>query len=355
VQAPGESLLTVDLDALAANFAVVRAQAEGAETAPVLKADGYGLGVGPVGRRLWAEGARSFFVARLSEAEALRRELSDRPAAVYVLDGAGAGSAARFQAASLIPVLSAIEQADYWLKAAGSPAALHVDTGMNRLGVSFEEAQAIAASGQPIDLVVSHLSDAALPEHPHNPRQLARFQAARALFPAARASLAASAGAFLGPDYRFDMVRPGVSLFGGGPREKPDPRLKAVARLQSPILQVRRIQAGDQIGYGSMFTAARPMRVGVLGAGYADGVIRGVYGQASAWVGAARAPILTVSMDLIAIDLEDCPDAGVGDLAELLGPSALLDDLAAAARSVPHEILVRLGRRAERVYLGDDH
>jgi alanine racemase len=357
---PDRSRLTIDLDALAHNHAVMVDTAAGAEVAAVVKADGYGLGVGPVARRLHAEGTRSFFVARLAEGEALRAELAQRDAAIYVLDGLLPGTAERLAAARLTPVIATVAQANAALAQAAArgryEVAIQIDSGMNRQGLSIGEARALTETpaglrALDIPLVMSHLGSATDPAEPRNAQQLARFRAERALFPQSRAALAASAGAFLGPDYRFDMVRAGVSLFGGGPEEVPDPRLKAVATLTAPILDIRFLQAGDRAGYGSAFTAPRPMRVAVVGAGYADGVIRAAMGKGYAWAAGARRSLLTVNMDLLLIDLGDAP-AAVGDAVELLGPNVLLDDLAAAAGTIAHEVLVRLSPRAERVYLG---
>ncbi|HEX7758029.1 MAG TPA: alanine racemase [Caulobacteraceae bacterium] len=342
--------LTIDLDALARNHAVLCAAAPGATTAPVVKADGYGLGAGPVASRLWDEGARDFFVARLSEGLVLRAALTAaRPARIFVLDGLAGSAANMFLDAGLTPVLNTADDAQRW-RGAGQPCAVHVDTGMNRIGLALEEAD--AARGLPACLVMSHLACAADPLSPRNAHQLARFDEARSLFPNAAASLSASAGIYLGPDYHFDMVRPGISLYGGGPREVPDDRFAAVARLDAPILQVRDLKPGDAVGYGDGFVADRPMRIALLAAGYADGILRGALGKASAWIAGVRAPILTVSMDLMAVDLTAAPQAQMGDLVELLGSRALLDDLATASGTVAHECLVRLSSRAERLYLG---
>lgn len=351
--------LTIDLGALAHNYRVLARVAGGAELAPVVKADGYGLGAVPIARRLRAEGARAFFVARLSEGEALRAALGDRECEIFVLDGlADPAAAARLQAAALTPVLGSLDEIDGWAAAAGAgsaaPCAVHIDTGMNRLGVPVGQAQAaaarLAAAGLDLRLVMSHLSYAAEPAHPRNAEQLSRFQAAAAAFPGARLSLSASAGAFLGPAFRFDVVRPGISLYGGGPQERPHPDLKAVAILEAPILQVRDVAAGQWAGYGAMFSAPRDMRIGVVAAGYADGVLRTSHRTARAFIGGRPAPLAIVTMDLIAVDLTDCPQAAPGDLVELLGPHALLDDCAAAADTVAHECLVRLSSRAERIY-----
>jgi alanine racemase len=354
--------LTIDLDALAANYHALAGEAPGAEVAPVVKADGYGLGAVAVARRLWAEGARSFFVARLAEGEALRAGLGpERPAAIYVLDGLTAGVGSRLVSAQLTPALSSLPQAGEAAALASSlgrplPVALHVDTGMNRQGLTPEEARALAQGvdrlrGLDVELVMSHLGSAPDPADPHNARQLERFCTARALFPEARASLAASAGIFLGPDFRFDVVRPGVSLYGGGPQERPDPRLKAVATLTAPIVDIRTVRAGERLGYGAQVTLERTTRAAVVAAGYADGVIRAARGG-YAWFAGARRKLLIVNMDLVAIELGDA-DAQVGEPVELLGANALLDALAAAAGTVAHEVLVRLGRRGERVYRGE--
>lgn len=360
---PAQARLVVDLDALAHNHAVLARKAAGAELAPVVKADGYGLGAGPVGRRLWAEGARSFFVARLSEGEALRAALGpERPAVIYILDGLTAGAGPRLLAADLTPVLSSLPQvaaAAVWAAGLGvrRPVALHIDTGMNRQGLTPEETRALAQApdglrGLDVELVMSHLGSASEPEDPRSARQLALFQQLRALFPDARASLAASAGIFLGPDWLFDMVRPGVSLYGGGPLERPDPRLRAVATLSAPILDIRNLRTGDRLGYGASFTAERPMRIAIVAAGYADGLIRAAKAGGYAWAAGARRSLLIVNMDIAAVEIGEAP-LQVGDPVELLGPNALLDDLATAAGTVAHEVLTRLSRRAERAYLGE--
>ena len=354
--------LSVDLDALAHNHAVIRAEAGGAEVAPVLKADAYGLGAGPVARRLWAQGARSFFVARLAEGEALRASLTPgRPATIYVLDGLTVGAAPRLAAAGLTPVLNTLPQvtAATSVAADGRPfnVALHVDTGMNRQGLTTNECRALGQSrdhlrGLEVGLIMSHLGSAAEPENPRNANQLAAFLDVRAQFPDARASLSASAGAFLGPDYRFELVRPGVSLFGSGPRERPDARLRAVATLTAPIQDIRHLRSGDVLGYGEGVRIATPTRVAIVAAGYADGVIRAGKAGGHVWFGGTRCRILIVTMDILAIDLGDA-EAAIGQEVELLGPNAPLDDLATAAGSVAHEVLVRLSRRAQRQYLGE--
>jgi alanine racemase len=359
---PDRARLTIDLGALAHNYAVVAEEARGAEVAPVVKSDGYGLGAGPVSRRLWAEGARSFFVARLAEGEALRAALGpERPAAIYILDGLLPGTAERLAAAKLTPVLSTIPQIQAAVARAaasgGLQVALQVDTGMNRQGLTPDEARALAEAPRALDgldvtLLMSHLGSAAEPDDPRSADQLARFDEVRASFPECRTSLSASAGVFHGEAYRCDMVRPGISLYGGGPFERPDARIRAVATLTAPILDIRSLRPGDRVGYGAAFTAERPIRVAVVAAGYTDGLIRAARGSAYAWAAGARRRILVVTMDLLVIEIGDA-DVSPGQHVELLGDNAPLDDLAAAAGTVAHEVLVRLSTRAERVYLGE--
>ena len=355
------SRLTIDLDALAANYAALAREAAGAEVAPVVKADGYGLGAAAVAGRLHAEGARSFYVARLDEGEALRAAFGDRPAVIYVLDGAAPGSGPRLKAAQLVPVLNSPAQVEEWSASARAgpplPAAIHIDTGMNRLGLSVGEAQALSQAsdrlaGLSVDLVVSHLACADDPGHSLNARQQSAFAQARQLFPDARASFANSAGIFLGEDYRFDQVRPGIGLYGGGPRGLPDPRLRTVATYEAPILQVRAAAAGETVGYGATFAIERAMRIAILAAGYADGMLRSGSGRGFAAVRGKRCRFLgRVSMDLIAIDVSGV-DIAPGEYAQLLGPDVPIDEAAQNAGAIAYELLVRLGPRAERRYIG---
>ncbi|HEX5264684.1 MAG TPA: alanine racemase [Phenylobacterium sp.] len=362
---PAVARLTIDLDALAHNYAVLRTEAAGAEVAPVLKSDGYGLGAGALGRRLWAEGARSFFVARLAEGEALRTALTPaRPATIYVLDGMAddGDGGGRLEAAGLTPVLCNLPQiATATARVAhtgrAQSVAINIDTGMNRQGLTPAEAAAVVQAtdrlrGLEIGLVMSHLGSAADPNNPRNTNQLSQFLEARTLFPLARASLAASAGLFLGADFHFDVVRPGISLLGGGPLARPDGRFRAVATLTAPILDIRNLRAGDLVGYGENVRLAEPARVAVVAAGYTDGIIRASRNGGQVWFAGAHRRLLAVNMDMVVIDLGDAP-AAIGQPVEILGPNAQLDDLATAGDTVAHEILVRLSRRAEKRYVGE--
>ena len=355
--------LTIDLDALAANYRLFCAKADGAEVAPVVKADGYGLGAAEVSRRLWAEGARSFHVARLEEGEALRAHFGpERPASIYVLDGAPTGTAGRLIAANLIPILSSVGQIENYHALARAdaplPCGIHVDTGMNRLGLRLEELEAVAGATDRlarlnVQLVMSHLVCSDQPEDRLNARQVGRFKALRHLFPDARASLANSGGVWLGPAFLFDMVRPGIGLYGGGPLGRPDPAIQPVVRFEAPILDVRAVPQGETVGYGASFTAPEPLRIAVVGAGYADGILRSASPEGAVWFSGARRRLLgRVSMDLIAVDVTDCEAAQPGAMVEIIGPNLLLDDAARDAGTVAYEILTRLSGRAERVYVG---
>ncbi len=356
--------LTIDLDAMAHNLAVLRAEALGAEVAPVLKSDGYSLGAATLAHRLWAEGVRSFFVARVSEGEALRAALTpDRPAAIYILDGLPDGCGPRMTAASLTPALCSpaqVAEAAAFAQSLPQPwsVALHFDTGMSRQGLSLDEGRALAQSldslrNLDVALVMSHLGSGSAPENPRNTSQLEKFLDARALFPNARASLSSSSGIFLSDDYRFDLVRPGISLLGGGPQGVPDPRLRAVATLTAPILDIRTLRPGDIVGYGDSVRITEPTRAALVAAGYTDGVLRAARGGGRAWFAGALRRMIVVNMDVILIEIGDA-EARIGDLVELVGPNALLDHLSAASGTSSHEVLVHLSRRAERVYLGGD-
>lgn len=353
-----DARLSLDLDALAANHAVLRAAAGGAEVAPAVKADAYGVGAAVVADRLWAEGARSFFTARLSEGLALRQSLGDREATIYVLDGVTPGSGDALEAARLTPVLNSLPQIEAWNTHARGKrlrAALHVDTGMNRLGLRLEEVRVLLGAMDrlkhvEITQVMSHLACANEPDHPLNRRQLERFEEAAALFPHAHRSLANSAGIFLGPDYCFDQVRPGISLYGGGPHDVPDARIKAVATLEAPIMQTRNVPRGEAIGYGATFTASDNTRVAILAAGYADGVPRSAHPNGHVWFDGKRRRVLgRISMDLMAVDITDCDAARPGALVQIFGPDLPVDEAAAAAGTTSYELLIRVAARVPRI------
>ncbi|MBI1406851.1 MAG: alanine racemase [Caulobacter sp.] len=352
--------LLINMDALAANYRTLKRAALGFEVAPVVKADAYGLGAVQVSERLWEEGARTFYVARLSEGEALRKAMGSKQADILVLDGAPLGSGPQLKAGGLVPVLNSLEQIERWRKEAGDaplPAALHVDTGINRLGLTMAEVEMLAKrpdrlKGLEIGWVLSHLACADEPGNPLNPKQRLRFDDARFLFRGAKASLANSAGIFISPLYIFDQVRPGISLYGGDPTGQHGDLLQTVATLEAPILQVRDVAPGESIGYGGDFVATRPMKVAIIGAGYADGILRSTSKGGVVWYADGPRPVVgQVSMDLTAIDVTDVPQGeDFGDMVELIGPNLSLDAAAAAAGTTAYELLVRIGARAERTW-----
>lgn len=342
---PSPAELTVDLSALAANFRTLEAIG-GVPVHPVVKADSYGLGAAPCARRLMAEGARTFFVARTSEGETLRRALGDAPA-IYVLDGCVAGRAGRLRAAALQPVINTAAQLSEWRYAGGGPCGLQIDTGMNRLGFRPEEAP---EPFEGLELVLSHLACADDPAEPMNARQRDAFAAAAQRYPGTTRSFANSGGVFLGRDYAFDALRPGICLYGGGPEGRPDPRIRPVATLTAEVLQVRDVPAGETVGYSRTFTAGRPSRIATCAAGYADGVLRSYSPAGQAFVAGELQPIVgRVSMDACAVDVTGL-EVGVGDRVELFGPNRMLDDAATAADTIAYELFSAITARVPRVY-----
>ena len=340
--------LEIDLNALAANYRALQARQPAAEIAPVVKADAYGLGAGRIAQHLRLKGARTFFVARRDEGVALRGHLGSGPV-IYVLDGLD--DPAAFAAHDLRPVLNSAAQVALWAKGPALAAALHIDTGMNRLGVRPDELGALPQT-PPFSLVMSHLACADEPDHPLNAKQLAAFRTAAASLPAAPLSFANSAGAFLGPDYGFDLVRPGICLYGGGPFGAPHAEISPVARLFGRVLQVRDLKPGESVGYSATFEAQREMRLATIGVGYADGVLRHFGARGFAIVqGEKRSLIGRVSMDAFSLDISGL-DVAVDDWVELFGVHQPIDEVAAASGTVAYEWLTRIGPRVERHYLG---
>jgi alanine racemase len=344
---PAPATLTVDLNALAANFHTLEAVG-GAPVHPVVKADSYGLGAEACAGRLMAEGARTFFVARTGEGERLRAALGGEPA-IYVLDGCLSGRAARLRAADLRPVLNTDAQLAEWRAAGGGVCGLQIDTGMNRLGFRPEDAP---APFEGLDLVLSHLACADDPAEPMNARQRDAFAEAVRRYPGAIQSFANSGGAFLGPDYAFDALRPGVCLYGGGPEGRPDDRIRAVATLSAEVLQVREVPAGETVGYSRKFMAERPTRIATCATGYADGVLRSYSPAGRVFVAGQLRPIVgRVSMDVCAVDVTGL-DVAVGDRVELFGRNRMVDDAASAAGTIAYELMSAVTARVPRVYVG---
>ncbi len=362
----GGGRITVDLAALRANYAVLARVSAPAIVGAVVKADAYGLGAAAVAPALAAAGCRQFFVAVLSEALALKPHLPG-DALIYVLNGLAPGEAERCAVAGVRPVLNTARQARDWHEVAqrlGRPldAALQVDTGMSRLGLPPEMAQALAAdaafrSAVPIALLMTHLACADVADHPANARQLARLRAvADALDAPPPLSIANSAGVFLGEDFHAAVVRAGIALYGAAPALPGAPAMRTVVRLEARVLQVREIPAGAGVGYGLDYVAQAPARIATLGVGYADGWLRRLGGgRGAAMFEGLRLPMAgRVSMDSCAIDISALAPGALdeGDYVELLGEAARLDDVARAADTIPYEILTRLGPRLARTYIG---
>lgn len=365
-QAPDEiagARLTIDLDPLAANHATLRRQAGGAAVAGVVKANAYGLGLEPVARTLWREGCRSFFVAMPSEGVALRALLPE--AEIFVLSGLFGEAALRLcRSAGLVPVLASGNEVEA-ARGLDMPFGLHVDTGMNRQGLAAADLRPAAeALGTPT-LVMSHLACADDPVHPMNALQLRRFTEATASFSGVRRSLANSGGTFLGSDYAFDMVRPGIALYGGAPTSVADNPMQAVATAEARIVQLRRLALGDTVSYGATFTAQRDMFIAIATVGYADGYHRAGSGSgvplrtaeaqgAIGFIGGVKAPVVgRITMDLTMFDVTACArDVAIGDWIELFGSSLPVDDAARAAGTISYELLTSLGARFLRRTVG---
>lgn len=354
------AVLEIDLAAIAENWRRLAAQlAPGAECAAVVKADAYGLGMAQVAPRLAEAGCSLFFVATIDEGIALRRLL---PAAeIAVLNGVLPGTAGEFTRARLIPVLNDLGQIALWrkqVKGRALPAMIHVDTGMARLGLPPGETAQLAAeperlAGVTLRAILSHLACADEPSHPFNAEQLAAFRAALAHLPRAPASLAASSGVFFGPDYHFQIARPGLALYGANPTPgRLNPMVQVVA-LKGRILQVRDIDRGRSVGYGAAHRMERPGRVATVAVGYADGWLRSLSHRGSAGLAGQRVPVIgRISMDLLTLDVTgiDPALARPGAFVELIGGACGIDAVAAAAGTIAYEILTALGRRHYRVY-----
>lgn len=364
-------ILTVDLDALGRNYRALCARFTGRQVGAVVKADAYGTGIEKVVPALAAAGCRTFFVALPREGVAARDALRSAgvsdDAQVHVLDGFFPRASELYRSFHLRPVLGNRDEIDRWTAwRRHEKATLHIDTGMNRLGIRWDRIDelipASLAKQAGIDLVMSHFACADTPDHRLNMVQIERFAAVRATFPGVAGSLCNSAGIFLGRDAHHDLARPGIALYGGA--SHPDAKVEPVVSAQARVLAVRPVMAGESVGYGGAWTAKRETSLAVLAAGYADGYLRAAGttdGPTGAEVSIAghRAPVLgRVSMDLITADITDIPaealEAQGSKLrAELFGPTIDINDVAAAAGTIAYELLTNLSRRAARLYIGE--
>jgi alanine racemase len=354
--------LTIRLGAVVSNYRIMQRLAAPACVAAVVKADAYGLGAEFVSSALAARaGCDTFFVARLEEGVALRPILPQ--ARIFVLDGAPPDAVPALISHRLTPVLNSLADIAAWNAAAHAAhreldAALHVDTGMHRLGLPPDELAILAGDVRKrlsrirTVLVMSHLSCSDDRQARSNALQLERFQTALAMLPAAPASLASSGGVLLGKAYAFDMVRPGLGLYGGNPLPAESNPFLVAARLTARVLQLRRVDKGESVGYGATFQTGRPTVIATVAVGYADGLMRAIGNRGSAAVSGARAPFVgRVSMDLATLDVTDIQGVGVADEVELLGDVISLEEIASAANTASYEILTSLSARAPRHYV----
>ncbi len=351
--------LTIDLAAIVANWRTLCGRHAGAVGA-VLKADAYGTGAAQVAPALFAAGCRHFFVAHPDEALAIRSLVPG--ALLAVLNGLWPGATPDLVAHDIRPVLGSLAEIEAWADAARTagrrlPALLHIDTGMNRLGLSPTELDTLAADParlDPIalDYVMTHLVSAELPDDPVNALQCGRFDAACCRLPAMARSLANSSGLFLGPGFASDLARPGVALYGVNPTPgRPNPMLPVVG-LRARILQVRGVPPGGTVGYNAQWTAERPSRIATVSVGYADGFLRSFGNHAEARFDGSPIPLVgRVSMDLTTFDVTDAPAAVPGSWLDLIGPGMPVDEVAARAGTNGYEVLTSLGRRYARTIL----
>lgn len=368
VPATATGVLSVDLDAIVANWRKLEKAAVPAECAGVVKADAYGCGAAPVARALANAGCKTFFVATVDEAAVVRAAVP-APAVIYVLDGffQNSGEAyAKIDARPVIGDLNELAEWDVFCRRSHweGGAAIHIDTGMNRLGFSVTEAQGIVprinAGDHGITLVMSHLACAEQLHSSANARQLTAFREIAAQFTNVPASLSNSSGIFLGPQFQFDLVRPGAALYGVNPTPEADNPMRPVVELRARILHIRTVERGDSVGYGGTWTARRPTKLAIVSAGYADGYFRAAGSNdgsrgGEVVVAGKRCPIAgRISMDLMAVDITDLPNnaARRGHMATLIGEGITVDELAHHYGTIGYEVLTSLGRRYARTYKG---
>jgi alanine racemase len=362
------SVLTIDLDALVANWRKLEKTAVPAECSAVIKAGGYGCGTEPVAKALAKAGCKTFFVATADEAAAARAAVPS--AVIYVLNGfiQNTGETyAKIDAKPVIGDLNELAEWDVFCRRTGwaGGAAIHIDTGMQRLGLTIAEAHGliprIHAGDHGISLVMSHLACAENLHHPMNAKQIAAFREIASAFSGVPASLSNSSGIFLGSPFHFDMVRPGAALYGVNPTPEADNPMLPVVELKARVLQIRDVERGESVGYGGNWTARRPTRLAIVAAGYADGYFRagssndGTRG-AEVMVAGKRCPVAgRISMDLTAVDITDLEKNAVrrGHMVTLIGEGITVDELAHHFGTIGYEVLTSLGSRYARVYKGE--
>lgn len=350
--------LHIDLGAVAENYRALAARHR-APVAGVIKADGYGLGAVEVAPVLRAAGAEQFFVATPSEGVAVRGAIPG--ADLFILGGLWPAKLADYRAHNLIPVLNSFIDLTNWMREASRsglrlPAAIHIDTGMRRLGLDQRTLDTLAADPEPFRLldvryVMTHLASADEPDSPQNEEQAESFERACARLPPTPRSFANSSGIFLGTRFRSDLARPGAALYGVNPIPGRLNPMRNTVRLLGRVLQLREVAAGEGVGYNASWRAARPARVATVACGYADGYLRSLSNRGFAAFDGRRLPLIgRVSMDLLTFDASEASRLREGDALELIGPAVPPDELARLAGTNAYEILTSLSRRADRSY-----
>jgi alanine racemase len=365
--ATANGVLTIDLDAIVANWRKLEKTAVPAECAGVVKADAYGCGAVEVSKALAGAGCKTFFVATLDEARIVRAVLPQ--ATIYALDGFFQNTGDTYAQIDCRPVIGDLNELAEWdvfCRRTGwtGGAAIHIDTGMNRLGLTVAEAQGIIprinAGDHGITLVMSHLVSAELVNNQTNAKQLTAFREIASHFSNVQASLSNSSGIYLGAQFQFDMVRPGAALYGVNPTPEADNPMQGVVELKARIIQIRNVERGETVGYGGTWTARRPTKLAIVAAGYADGYFRAASANdgtrgAEVIVAGKRCPVAgRISMDLIAVDITDLPAnaARRGHMVTLIGEGITVDELAHHFGTIGYEVLTSLGRRYARIYKG---
>ena len=356
--------LVIDLGALTRNYRQIQTMTgAGCNVAAVVKANAYGCGLAAVAGALHAAGAQEFFVATLPEALELRT-IIDEASRIYVLNGFNHTHGDLYMQENIIPVLSSMPEIQSYVALAAEtghklPAIIHIDTGMNRLGLESADIENLASApevlaGLDLHYVMSHFACADEQDHSMNAAQYEAFKQAAKTFPGVKMSLANSSGVFRSHDYYFDMVRPGMCLYGLNPLPEADNPMHPVVKLDVPVLQIRQAQKGETCGYGATHRFEKPANLAVVSMGYADGFLRSLSNKGVLYWKDYKCPVRgRVSMDLTIVDLSAVPDnelPGPGDMLEVIGTHQSADDVAEACGTIGYEILTSLSRRYQRIY-----
>ena len=362
------SFLEINIGLIVNNYQFIKNKVGDTECAAVLKADAYGMGAAMIAKALEKAGCSIFFVATIDEGLELRACFGKNKNKIAVLSGLLKGSEDVFYKSKLTPVLNDLEQIRQWeiynrQKKIPAPSIIHIDTGMNRLGLTINEFQHIVERptelhGLQVEWIMSHLACGDQPGDTMNQRQLSLFCNAKETLPTVKASLSNSGGVFLGQSYHLDMVRPGIALYGSLSRSIPVNPLNQVIKLYSRILQIRTLSSGATVGYGASYRVSEPTRLATVGLGYADGYLRSLSNNSYVFFNGIRLPVVgRISMDYITVDITKIAAEKIktGDFLEIIGDQFTLDDLAIVANTVPHEILTRLGTRHHRIYYNTEN